>query len=52
VRRRLVTTYLLLLCLVLLALEVPLALVMSGRTTQALLADRLADATRDRKSVV
>ncbi|GIF68754.1 two-component sensor histidine kinase [Asanoa ishikariensis] len=45
-RRRLVTTYLLLLCLVLLALEVPLALVMSGRTTQALLADRLADATR------
>jgi len=46
VRRRLVTTYVLLLCLVLLALEVPLALVMSGRTTQALLADRLADATR------
>ncbi|GAA1894779.1 sensor histidine kinase [Asanoa iriomotensis] len=45
-RRRLVTTYLLLLCLVLLALEVPLGLVMSGRTTQALLADRLADATR------
>jgi signal transduction histidine kinase len=46
VRRRLVTTYLLLACLVLLALEVPLGLVMSGRTTQALLADRLADATR------
>jgi signal transduction histidine kinase len=46
VRRRLVITYLLLLCLVLVALEVPLALVMSGRTTQALLADRLADATR------
>ncbi|MEV0718766.1 HAMP domain-containing sensor histidine kinase [Asanoa sp. NPDC050611] len=45
-RRRLVSTYLLLLCLVLLALEVPLGLVMSGRTTQALLADRLADATR------
>ena len=45
-RRRLVTTYVLLLCLVLLALEVPLALVMSNRTTQGLLADRLADATR------
>jgi signal transduction histidine kinase len=46
VRVRLVTTYLLLLLLVLAALEVPLALSIAGRDTSALVADRLADATR------
>ncbi|MEV4508756.1 HAMP domain-containing sensor histidine kinase [Dactylosporangium sp. NPDC049525] len=45
-RIRLVTTYLLLLLLVLAALEVPLALAIAGRDTQRLVADRLADATR------
>jgi signal transduction histidine kinase len=46
VRRRLVSTYLLLLCMVLLALEVPLAISMTNRETDRVLADRLADATR------
>ncbi|MBM2619658.1 HAMP domain-containing histidine kinase [Actinoplanes sp. LDG1-06] len=45
-RRRLVTSYVLLLCLVLLALEVPLAISLTNRETQQVLADRLADATR------
>ncbi|GAA2569425.1 HAMP domain-containing sensor histidine kinase [Winogradskya consettensis] len=45
-RTRLVTTYVLLLCLVLLALEVPLAIAQTNRETEVLLADRLADATR------
>lgn len=45
-RVRLVTTYLLLLLLVLAALEVPLALSIAGRDTSQLVADRLADATR------
>ncbi|MEV0128295.1 HAMP domain-containing sensor histidine kinase [Dactylosporangium sp. NPDC050688] len=45
-RVRLVTTYLLLLLLVLAALEVPLALSIAGRDTQRLVADRLADVTR------
>jgi len=46
VRRRLVSTYVLLLCMVLLALEVPLAVSLNNRETQRVLADRLADATR------
>lgn len=45
-RRRLVTTYVLLLCMVLLALEVPLAIALTNRETQQVVADRLADATR------
>lgn len=45
-RRRLVSTYVLLLCMVLLALEVPLAVSLTNRETQRVLADRLADATR------
>jgi signal transduction histidine kinase len=45
-RTRLVATYGLLLCMVLLALEVPLAVSMTNRETQQTLADRLADATR------
>lgn len=45
-RKRLVITYVLLLCLVLLALEVPLAVSTTNRETQRVLADRLADATR------
>ncbi|MBU2663862.1 HAMP domain-containing histidine kinase [Actinoplanes bogorensis] len=45
-RRRLVTSYVLLLCLVLLALEVPLAITLTNRETQRVLADRTADATR------
>ncbi|WP_306205780.1 sensor histidine kinase [Actinoplanes sp. RD1] len=45
-RRRLVSTYVLLLALVLLALEVPLAVSLTNRETQQVLADRLADATR------
>ena len=45
-RRRLVITYVLLLCMVLLALEVPLAVSLTNRETQRVLADRLADATR------
>jgi signal transduction histidine kinase len=46
VRRRLVSTYVLLLCMVLLALEVPLAISLTSRESQRVLADRLADATR------
>jgi signal transduction histidine kinase len=46
VRRRLVSTYVLLLCMVLLALEVPLAVSLTNRETERVLADRLADATR------
>ena len=45
-RRRLVTTYVLLLALVLLALGVPLAVSLASRETERVLADRLADATR------
>jgi signal transduction histidine kinase len=46
VRRRLVITYLLLLCMVLLALEIPLAATVASRETDGAVADRLADATR------
>jgi signal transduction histidine kinase len=46
VRNRLVGTYVLLLCMVLLALEVPLAVSMTNRETERVEADRLADATR------
>jgi signal transduction histidine kinase len=46
VRRRLVSTYVLLLCMVLLALEIPLAISLTNRETQGVVADRLADATR------
>ncbi|MFI5937264.1 sensor histidine kinase [Actinoplanes sp. NPDC051494] len=45
-RKRLVTTYVLLLSMVLLALEVPLAVALTNRETQRVVADRLADATR------
>ncbi|MEV0392627.1 sensor histidine kinase [Polymorphospora rubra] len=45
-RRRLALSYLLLLALVLLALEIPLAFTLVSRETQLLRADRLADATR------
>ena len=45
-QRRLVITYLLLLCMVLLALEVPLAVTVASRETDRAVADRLADATR------
>jgi len=45
-RTRLVSTYVLLLCLVLLALEVPLAVTLTNRETERITADRLADATR------
>jgi signal transduction histidine kinase len=45
-RVRLGATYLLLLLLVLAALEVPFAIIIAGRDTQRLVADRLADATR------
>jgi signal transduction histidine kinase len=45
-RVRLGATYLLLLLLVLAALEVPFAMIIAGRDTQRLVADRLADATR------
>ncbi len=45
-RTRLVLTYLLLMCLVLLALEIPLGLVLVGRDSQDVATDRLADATR------
>ncbi|WP_434743525.1 ATP-binding protein [Micromonospora sp. SH-82] len=45
-RRRLVISYLLLMVLVLLALETPLALTLASRETDRLRADRLADATR------
>jgi signal transduction histidine kinase len=46
VRRRLVGTYLLLLFMVLLALEIPLATALANRQTERAVADRLADATR------
>jgi HAMP domain-containing protein len=46
VRNRLVGTYVLLLCMVLLALEVPLAMALTNRETERVVADRLADATR------
>jgi signal transduction histidine kinase len=46
VRNRLVGTYVLLLCMVLLALEVPLAVALTNRETERVVADRLADATR------
>jgi signal transduction histidine kinase len=45
-RRRLIAGYLLLLALVLVALEVPLAITIAGRDTARLVADRLTDATR------
>jgi signal transduction histidine kinase len=45
-RRRLTASYLILLVLVLVALEVPLAITYAGRATERLVADRLADATR------
>jgi signal transduction histidine kinase len=45
-RTRLVTTYLLLLCMVLLALEIPLAVSVANQETDRVLADRVADATR------
>ncbi|GAB3807780.1 HAMP domain-containing sensor histidine kinase [Micromonospora zhanjiangensis] len=45
-RGRLTATYLALLCLVLLALEVPLGMTLVTRDTQRLAADRLADAFR------
>lgn len=45
-RRRLVISYLLLLALVLLALETPLAVTLANRETDRVRADRLADATR------
>jgi signal transduction histidine kinase len=45
-RRRLIAGYLLLLALVLVALEVPLAITIAGRDTARLVADRLTDANR------
>lgn len=45
-RRRLVISYLLLMTLVLLALETPLALTLASREADLVRADRLADATR------
>ncbi|MFC3501692.1 ATP-binding protein [Micromonospora krabiensis] len=45
-RRRLVISYLLLMVLVLIALETPLALTLATRETDRVRADRLADATR------
>ncbi|BFU44949.1 ATP-binding protein [Krasilnikovia sp. MM14-A1004] len=45
-RRRLVITYLLLLSMVLIALEVPLAVSLTNSETDRVVADRLADATR------
>ncbi|WP_433293555.1 sensor histidine kinase [Actinoplanes sp. CA-030573] len=45
-RNRLVGTYVLLLCMVLLALELPLAVALTTRETERVEADRLADATR------
>jgi signal transduction histidine kinase len=46
VRRRLVISYLLLMVLVLMALETPLAATLTSRETDRVRADRLADATR------
>lgn len=45
-RRRLVVSYLLLMVLVLMALETPLAITLATRETDRVRADRLADATR------
>ncbi|QGN49565.1 HAMP domain-containing protein [Micromonospora sp. WMMC415] len=45
-RRRLVISYLLLMVLVLIALETPLAATLASRETERVRADRLADATR------
>ncbi|MFD0787915.1 two-component sensor histidine kinase, partial [Micromonospora azadirachtae] len=45
-RRRLVISYLLLMVLVLIALETPLALILATREADRVRADRLADATR------
>ncbi|MEU8077975.1 HAMP domain-containing sensor histidine kinase [Catellatospora citrea] len=45
-RRRLAASYLLLMTLVLLALEIPLALTLASRESDLVRADRLADATR------
>ncbi|MBM0234452.1 HAMP domain-containing histidine kinase [Micromonospora sp. STR1_7] len=45
-RRRLVISYLLLMVLVLIALETPLAATLAGSETERVRADRLADATR------
>lgn len=45
-RRRLVISYLLLMALVLVALETPLAVTLANRETERVRADRLADATR------
>ena len=45
-RNRLVSTYVLLLCMVLAALEVPFAIALCNRETERVVADRLADATR------
>ncbi|WP_030438028.1 sensor histidine kinase [Actinoplanes subtropicus] len=45
-RNRLVGTYVLLLFMVLVALEVPFAIALSNRETERVAADRLADATR------
>ncbi|WBB81614.1 HAMP domain-containing sensor histidine kinase [Micromonospora sp. WMMD882] len=45
-RRRLVVSYLLLMALVLVALETPLAVTLANRETDRVRADRLADATR------
>ncbi|MET8085450.1 HAMP domain-containing sensor histidine kinase [Micromonospora sp. NPDC005237] len=45
-RRRLVISYLLLMVLVLIALESPLAVTLASRETERVRADRLADATR------
>ena len=45
-RNRLVGTYVLLLFMVLVALEVPFAIALSNRETERVVADRLADATR------
>ena len=45
-RRRLVISYLLLMVLVLIALETPLAVTLASRETDRVRADRLADATR------
>ncbi|PWR11068.1 two-component sensor histidine kinase [Micromonospora acroterricola] len=45
-RRRLVISYLLLMVLVLIALETPLAITLASRETERVRADRLADATR------
>lgn len=45
-RRRLISSYLLLLALILLALEVPFGISIADRATDRMVADRVADATR------